>query len=557
MLVSNHREYARDPIDGSLQPEILWGTGAPDGDAEPWIHAAQNTLYFRQASGNYKIYRKTAADNADADWEVQFPVTVNTGFLQIQLADLHRVTSNAITSRVGTSSVTRQLMHDLSTVKIVANNDATVFPYNNRRVTQPVLIGGAREIASDDIQNLAAHGGDMAKDSTPIFERVATTTDKAHRLRWAATVVDEVDFETVLPDDLDETQDILIKFNANMSDVNNTVVISADTFFDKGDTKVEDDSAAVTGTSVAEYTITIAAADVPDGATQMTFSLTPAAHANDALNIHDVRVEYFVTSKPRLEYVNGDTDSQQRLAWPAGNAAPIALHFMLPDDYDDTQDITFKVYGDMSGSNDTPTLGLESYFDIGDTKVADTVSALGSSPAVDTATIAAADIPAGARNLTIELTPGAHATDELYIYGLWLDYKVVSAPSLAVANGDTDAVANLTWLAGDTTQVWWSGALPPDFDGGEAVTVHFRGKMSSTNDTPTVTVDSWWDEGDTKVSDTSSALGSSFAEETATIAAADIPDTPQVLTLKLTPGSHATDNMVLSSLWVEYTRLAA
>jgi hypothetical protein len=60
-------------------------------------------------------------------------------------------------------------------------------------------------------------------------------------------------------------------------------------------------------------------------------------------------------------------------------------------------------------------------------------------------------------------------------------------------------------------------------------------------------------EGDTKIEGVSAALSSSFAEKTITIAAADIPVGAQTLSVELTPGSHTTDTIVLSSLWLEYT----
>jgi hypothetical protein len=39
------------------------------------------------------------------------------------------------------------------------------------------------------------------------------------------------------------------------------------------------------------------------------------------------------------------------------------------------------------------------------------------------ATIAAADVPAGAQTLTVGLTPAAHTTDIMYLTALWIEYK--------------------------------------------------------------------------------------------------------------------------------------
>ena len=45
----------------------------------------------------------------------------------------------------------------------------------------PLDITALREIATNDIQNLAAHGGLLASDSDPALARVNGATDKAHR----------------------------------------------------------------------------------------------------------------------------------------------------------------------------------------------------------------------------------------------------------------------------------------------------------------------------------------------------------------------------------------
>ena len=149
-----------------------------------------------------------------------------------------------------------------------------------------------REIASNDIQALAAHGGILAKDSTPILEFANGDTDSAFRMHWAATVVDAIAAQIPLPPDIDVTADVVLHLRAAMEDVNDTPVINADSYFNEGDTKVSDAAAAITGATYAEYTITIAAADVPAGAQTLTVELTPAAHGTDALYISATWLEY-------------------------------------------------------------------------------------------------------------------------------------------------------------------------------------------------------------------------------------------------------------------------
>lgn len=156
----------------------------------------------------------------------------------------------------------------------------------------PVPLTNVREVVSNNIPNAAAIGGVLASDSTPIFEFTNGDTDSALRLRWAASNSDPIVFQVPLPPDLDEASAVEIHLRAAMGGATNTPVVSADSYFNEGDTKVEDDSAAITGTTPAEYTITIAAADVPAGAQTLTVELTPGAHTTDTLLLYAVWVEY-------------------------------------------------------------------------------------------------------------------------------------------------------------------------------------------------------------------------------------------------------------------------
>lgn len=168
----------------------------------------------------------------------------------------------------------------------------------------PVPLTALRESVSNDIASITAaasgstvtfsgYGSLLHKTTTPILEFTNGDTDSALRLNWAASNSDPVVFQTPLPPDLDTTADLVIHFRAASAGVTNSPVISADTFFNEGDTKVEDDSAAVTGTTPAEYIITIdGGADLPAGAQTMTVELTPGAHTTDKLYIFAVWIEY-------------------------------------------------------------------------------------------------------------------------------------------------------------------------------------------------------------------------------------------------------------------------
>jgi hypothetical protein len=130
---------------------------------------------------------------------------------------------------------------------------------------------------------------------------------------------------------------------------------------------------------------------------------------------------------------------------------------------------------------------------------------------------------------------------------------VSTTPVLDMANGDTDSGLLVTWVASNSDAVLFQTPLPPDLDVASDLVIHFRAKSGGATDTPTIAADSYFNEGDTKVEDVSSALGAAYAENTITIAAADIPAGAQTLTVELTPGAHTTDTVVLSAIWIEYT----
>ena len=124
-------------------------------------------------------------------------------------------------------------------------------------------------------------------------------------------------------------------------------------------------------------------------------------------------------STPNLEFTNGDTDSAIRLDWASSNSDAVPFQTALPGDIDTGQPLYVDFYADSAGATDTPVLSLDTFFNVGDTKVEDDTGAVGATPAVVTATIAAADIPhAPFLTMSVEVTPGAHTTDALYVYGI-------------------------------------------------------------------------------------------------------------------------------------------
>lgn len=172
--------------------------------------------------------------------------------------------------------------------------EASMLAANLARGFIPLDITGLREIAADAVQNLAAHGGILASDSTPTLTRVNGATDKALRVTWAATVVDEAQFAPVpMPPDLDDAADVTVHLLMAMGGATDTPTVDVQAFDAVGDTEMGGNTAAVTGTTIAEYTVTLAAANIaghPLGF--LNISLVPAAHANDALYLYAAWIEY-------------------------------------------------------------------------------------------------------------------------------------------------------------------------------------------------------------------------------------------------------------------------
>jgi hypothetical protein len=151
------------------------------------------------------------------------------------------------------------------------------------------------------------------------------------------------------------------------------------------------------------------------------------------------------STTPILEFANGDTDSALQLNWAAGNANPIVFQVPLPGDLDTASDLVLKFRAKMGGGTDTPSIDADSYFNEGDTKVSDASDALGAAWAEQTITIAAADVPTGAKTLTCELTPQAHGADALLISSMWLEYTSTQGTEFVLADQSADANARVSF----------------------------------------------------------------------------------------------------------------
>jgi hypothetical protein len=146
-----------------------------------------------------------------------------------------------------------------------------------------------REVDADgDVGNLAAVGGVLASDSTPIYEGAGTTN--AQRINWATGNVDRIGASVTLPADFNDAADCTIDFivaSGTTNDFDATVVTNWNGGADVTDTVVDTGSATVHASSA-----TVAAADIPASPLCVSVSVTPPAHATDAYHLYGVRIRY-------------------------------------------------------------------------------------------------------------------------------------------------------------------------------------------------------------------------------------------------------------------------
>ncbi len=156
----------------------------------------------------------------------------------------------------------------------------------------PLPLAQAREIVTNDIPATAADAGVLSSNTTPILGRVNGATDKKLRLTWAATNVDAITWDVAYPPDLDDTAAVVVNILAAMGGVTDTPTVAVNYFEGLGDTNAGGATAAVTGTTIAKYTRSIAAADVGVYPNAASVELVPGAHGTDTLLVYGCWLEY-------------------------------------------------------------------------------------------------------------------------------------------------------------------------------------------------------------------------------------------------------------------------
>lgn len=160
--------------------------------------------------------------------------------------------------------------------------------------TVPLPLENVRIVASNDVGVVnATDGGQVAKDTAPIFERVNGATDKALRLRWAASSVVEVILgQFVYPADLDDTAVVEVHLLARYGGATNSTALIVSYFEGIGDTNAGGNTVGTLSATLAEVVTTIAAVDVGAAPNVATIGLTPPAHGTDDLQVYAAWIEY-------------------------------------------------------------------------------------------------------------------------------------------------------------------------------------------------------------------------------------------------------------------------
>ena len=156
----------------------------------------------------------------------------------------------------------------------------------------PLDITTARIIAGNAIQNTTEAGVPDGNTAGPALGRVNGAVDKALRLTWAAAEVNEVQFAPVpLPADLDPDAAVTVHLQMAKDANANAFAVAVNAFFGVGDANCGGNTANV-AQALAEYAVTLAAADVPAQPSFLNVSLIPAAHAGDALYLYSAHLSY-------------------------------------------------------------------------------------------------------------------------------------------------------------------------------------------------------------------------------------------------------------------------
>ena len=160
----------------------------------------------------------------------------------------------------------------------------------------PVSLYSLREVTSGgDVGAIAANGGILASDTTPIMRGDAANSAE---VVWVTGDVDPVGFQISLPTTADGTVAAYLDLEVYSGTTNAATMGVASSWNGAAEVTDSADDSATKSATAHTITATIAAADIPNAPTRVTFRITPPTHATDAIGLVGARLRFKRTGFP-------------------------------------------------------------------------------------------------------------------------------------------------------------------------------------------------------------------------------------------------------------------
>lgn len=181
--------------------------------------------------------------------------------------------------------------------KLSYDFDALISHYNSGTACGyiPLPLTSWREVdASGDVGAIAANGGVLASDTTPILKsHTSGGTYKAATIQWAASNSDPIMIQVPLPQDFGTGYDLVLETrmgnDGNTDDVQPTVSFFVDEYV-AGVDVTTDAIDATADTTFSSYDVTLTDANISDTAESLTIIITPNAHTTNTQLLSSARL---------------------------------------------------------------------------------------------------------------------------------------------------------------------------------------------------------------------------------------------------------------------------
>lgn len=141
--------------------------------------------------------------------------------------------------------------------------------------------------ANADVGAIAANGGILASDTTPIMRGAAGLITQ--EISWAASNSDPITCELPLPPDFDGRSDVTVELKVN-SGTTDPATFTVASSWDGGATVTDTATDGAKSATTHKVTTIISKDDIPDNAEHLTLLLTPGAHTTNAIQLQGVRL---------------------------------------------------------------------------------------------------------------------------------------------------------------------------------------------------------------------------------------------------------------------------